>query len=120
MARRSASGSLESRQVPIEPLRELPGGENGLRVGQGGERRLVGLPLLARGRRDGLVNLTRGAPHLGPRCGPPEKGRILDEFVAVTGFHRNHAMRVLRAGSSERRTRRVRNGASMTRPSARR
>src|SRR4051794_5731721 len=34
-----------------------------------------------------------------------EKGRILDEFVAVTGFHRKHAMRVLRAGSSERRTR---------------
>src|SRR3954452_24666258 len=34
-----------------------------------------------------------------------EKGRILDAFVAVTGFHRKHAMRVLRAGSSERRTR---------------
>src|SRR3954451_14652491 len=34
-----------------------------------------------------------------------EKGRILDEFVAITGFHRKHAMRVLRAGSSERRTR---------------
>jgi len=25
-----------------------------------------------------------------------EKGRILEEFVAVTGFHRKHAMRVLR------------------------
>src|SRR3954471_361461 len=37
--------------------------------------------------------------------GRAEKGRILDEFVAVTGFHRKHAMRVLRAGSSERRTR---------------
>jgi len=24
------------------------------------------------------------------------KGRILDEFVAVTGFHRKHAMRLLR------------------------
>lgn len=23
-----------------------------------------------------------------------EKGRILDEFVAITGFHRKHAMRV--------------------------
>jgi hypothetical protein len=22
-----------------------------------------------------------------------EKGRILDEFVAITGFHRKHAMR---------------------------
>ena len=27
-----------------------------------------------------------------------ERGRILDEFVAVTGFHRKHAMRLLRAG----------------------
>lgn len=26
----------------------------------------------------------------------PSKGRILDEFVAVTGFHRKHAMRLLR------------------------
>ena len=24
------------------------------------------------------------------------KGRVLDEFVAVTGFHRKHAMRLLR------------------------
>jgi hypothetical protein len=28
-----------------------------------------------------------------------EKGRILDEFVALTGFHRKHAMRLLRSGS---------------------
>ena len=27
-----------------------------------------------------------------------EKTRILDEFVAVTGFHRKHAMRLLRDG----------------------
>jgi hypothetical protein len=27
-----------------------------------------------------------------------EKARILDEFVAVTGFHRKHAMRLLRGG----------------------
>jgi hypothetical protein len=27
-----------------------------------------------------------------------ERGRILDEFVAVTGLHRKHAMRVLRGG----------------------
>jgi hypothetical protein len=25
-----------------------------------------------------------------------EKSRILDEFVAVSGFHRKHAMRLLR------------------------
>ena len=30
----------------------------------------------------------------------PEKARILDEFVAVTGFHRKHAMRLLRSGGS--------------------
>ena len=28
-----------------------------------------------------------------------EKGRILDEFVAVTDFHRKHAMRLLRGGA---------------------
>ena len=27
-----------------------------------------------------------------------ERGRILDEFVAVTGHHRKHAMRLLRGG----------------------
>src|SRR3954465_8846244 len=31
-----------------------------------------------------------------------EKGRILDEFVAVTGFHRKHAMSVLRGGQAKR------------------
>src|SRR3954462_9501002 len=33
-----------------------------------------------------------------------EKGRILDEFVALTGFHRKHAMRVLRGGAANRRS----------------
>ena len=32
-----------------------------------------------------------------------EKTRILDEFEAVTGFHRKHAMRVLRSGAAVRR-----------------
>jgi hypothetical protein len=31
-------------------------------------------------------------------AGRIERGRILDEFVAVTGYHRKHAMRVLRSG----------------------
>lgn len=31
-------------------------------------------------------------------AGRVERGRILDEFVAVTGYHRKHAMRVLRSG----------------------
>jgi hypothetical protein len=34
--------------------------------------------------------------------GRPEKTRILDEFAAVTGHHRKHAMRLLRAGPSDR------------------
>lgn len=34
------------------------------------------------------------------RSGRDEKTRILDEFAAVTGSHRKHAMRVLRAGVS--------------------
>jgi len=31
-------------------------------------------------------------------AGRGEKGRILDEFVAATGYHRKHAVRLLRAG----------------------
>jgi hypothetical protein len=34
----------------------------------------------------------RGAPR-------SERSRILDEFVAVTGYHRKHAIRLLRARS---------------------
>ncbi len=33
-----------------------------------------------------------------------ERGRILDEFVAVTGFHRKHAARLLGRGQGGRRT----------------
>jgi hypothetical protein len=33
-----------------------------------------------------------------------EKGRILDEFVALTGFHRKHATRLLRSGSPHERS----------------
>src|ERR1019366_3769367 len=33
-----------------------------------------------------------------------ERGRILDEFVAVSGLHRKHAMRLLRAGQSGRQS----------------
>ena len=34
--------------------------------------------------------------------GREEKTRILNEFVAVTGFHRKHAMRLLRGDSTAR------------------
>ncbi len=33
-----------------------------------------------------------------------ERGRILDEFAAVTGLHRKHAMRLLRGGPPSRRS----------------
>jgi hypothetical protein len=45
--------------------------------------------------RDELVAATSGR-YLGAKR--DEKKRILDEFVAVTGFHRKHAMRLLRLG----------------------
>ena len=32
-----------------------------------------------------------------------ERGRILDKFTAITGFHRKHAMRLLRADQPKRR-----------------
>jgi hypothetical protein len=45
--------------------------------------------------RDELVEAIAGRYAQGDRV---ERGRILDEFAAVTGFHRKHAMRLLRAG----------------------
>jgi hypothetical protein len=33
-----------------------------------------------------------------------ERGHILDEFVAVSGLHRKHAMRLLRAGQPSQRS----------------
>jgi hypothetical protein len=33
-----------------------------------------------------------------------ERGRILDEFVTVSGLHRKHAMRLLRSGQPGRRS----------------
>ena len=36
-------------------------------------------------------------------CTRAEKTRILDEFEAITGFQRKHAMRVLRDGATRRR-----------------
>jgi hypothetical protein len=43
--------------------------------------------------RDELVAAIAGRYAQGDRA---ERGRILDEFSAVTGFHRKHAMRLLR------------------------
>ena len=37
-----------------------------------------------------------------------EKARILDEFVDITGYHRKHAMRLLRSHDGARRSRRAR------------
>ena len=34
------------------------------------------------------------------RSTPSERGRILDEFVALTGYHRKHAIRVLNGNSA--------------------
>jgi hypothetical protein len=50
--------------------------------------------------RDELVAAIAGRYAQGDRA---ERGRILDEFAAVTGFHRKHAMRLLRAGRVTRR-----------------
>ena len=45
--------------------------------------------------RDELVAAVAGRYAQGDRG---ERGRILDEFAAVTGYHRKHTMRLLRAG----------------------
>ena len=49
--------------------------------------------------RDELVAAVAGRYAQGDRG---ERGRILDEFAAVTGYHRKHAMRLLRAGQMNR------------------
>ena len=36
--------------------------------------------------------------------GRADKSRIVDEFSAATGYHRKHAMRVLRAGAPSKRS----------------
>ena len=51
--------------------------------------------------RDELVAAIAGRYAQGDRA---ERGRILDEFSAVTGFHRKHAMRLLRVGEVKRRS----------------
>ena len=51
--------------------------------------------------RDELVAAIAGRYAQGDRV---DRGRILDEFAAVTGFHRKHAMRLLRAGQPKRRS----------------
>ena len=49
--------------------------------------------------RDDLVTALSARYGASPRS---ERGRILDEFVAVTGVHRKHAMKLLRAGRASR------------------
>jgi len=49
--------------------------------------------------RDELVVAVAGRYALSNRA---ERGRILDEFAAVTGLHRKHAMRLLRGGQPSR------------------
>ena len=51
--------------------------------------------------RDEIVSALRKRYQTSDRT---ERGRILDEFVAVAGFHRKHAMRLLR-GSGGKSTR---------------
>ena len=51
--------------------------------------------------RDELVAAIAGRYAQGDRV---ERSRILDEFSAVTGFHRKHAMRLLRAGQPKARS----------------
>ena len=51
--------------------------------------------------RDELVAALAGRYALGSRA---DRGRMLDEFATLTGHHRKHAMRLLRAGMSSGRS----------------
>ena len=79
----------------------------------GVRRRGAEMGQISMAARDELVDALLGRYALGNR---KERGRILDEFVALTGLHRKHAMRLLRAGhprqrSGPRRARRLYNDA---------
>ena len=68
--------------------------------------------------RDELVNALARRYAVAGRA---EKTRILDEFVVIAGFHRKHAMRLLRCDAAARAARRGRPvGGSTARRSARR
>jgi hypothetical protein len=56
--------------------------------------------LISMATRDELVVALAGRYAAGNRM---ERGRNLDEFVALSGLHRKHAMRLLRAGQPGRR-----------------
>ena len=51
--------------------------------------------------RDELVNALARRYAVAGRA---EETRILDEFVSITGFHRKHAMRLLRCDATARRS----------------
>jgi hypothetical protein len=51
--------------------------------------------LISMTTRGELVVALAGRYALGSRA---DRGRMLDEFAALTGYHRKHAMRLLRAG----------------------
>ena len=59
--------------------------------------------LISMATRDELVVAVAGRYASGDRV---ERSRILDEFAAVTGHHRKHAMRLLRIGLSGGRSER--------------
>jgi len=50
-----------------------------------------------------LIEVTRSRYTSAPKL---QKQRILDEFAAVTGYHRKHAMRLLRSGLAEKASKR--------------
>src|SRR5450830_393160 len=57
----------------------------------------VGMRRVSMATRDELVVVLRERYARSCRA---ERGRILNEFAAVTGFHRKHAMRLLRGGQA--------------------
>ena len=57
--------------------------------------------LISMTTRDELVVALAGRYALGNRA---DRGRMLDEFAALTGHHRKHAMRLLRAGKPGERS----------------
>jgi len=60
----------------------------------------TGMRRISMATRDELI---RAVSERYGRASREDRGRILDEFAAVTGLHRKHAVRLLRGGAPDRR-----------------
>jgi len=90
---RGAATSPEAGREPETPMFE--------EAARRAERVAAAMRRVSMETRDELLRPTVDRYRVSSRL---ERGRIIGEFTATTGYHRKHAMRLLRNGSHERPT----------------